>query len=158
MPGAREAPGMRPHLRSLRTIMPAAMEPNPNMPRKGSGEAVCGRRPDFDFDPLEVVAAAPWSDEEEDWPLVADDPCVPCVVSAGEAVPVVEPVVPVDVWFWSGEVAVLWLEVDGLLPVVELLPVLLVCAQAMAPPSTSMAAKRKSLFISASPIGVGFSG
>src|SRR5579864_8432916 len=139
--------------------MPAAIEPNPSMPRNGSGEAVWGRRPDFAFVPLEVVAAAPWSDVVEDWSLVAVELCVPCwVVSAGAALPVVVPVVPVEVWFWSGEVAVDWLDVEAVLPDVELLPVLVVCAKAMAPPSNSMAAKTKSLFMFASPIGVGFSG
>ncbi len=39
--------------------MPAAMEPKPSMPRKGSGEAVCGKRPDLL--PFED-AAAPWSE------------------------------------------------------------------------------------------------
>ncbi len=128
-------------MRSLRSIMPAAIEPNPSMPRNGKGEAVCGRRPALD-PLLEVavlsVAAAPC------WLVSAEEPLV--------AVPVVEPVVPVEVWFWSGEVAVDWLAVEALLPVVELLPVLVFCAQAMAPPSSNIAANRKILFIDSSPI------
>ncbi len=73
-----EAPGMHLHLRSLRTIIPAAMEPNPSMPSKGSGDAVCGKRPDLE--PLLAlvlapVVAAPWS--AVDVPVVAAEPLVP---------------------------------------------------------------------------------
>ncbi len=39
------APAVNCYFRSLRVIMPAAMEPKPIKPRNGSGEAVCGRLP-----------------------------------------------------------------------------------------------------------------
>lgn len=94
--------------------------------------------------PAVPFASAP---EVPVWPEVAAVPWVPVSLEVPvlDVAPVVEPVVPVVDWFWSGVVA-LEPVVAELLP---LDPVLLVldCAQTMAVPSNSSPTNKKSLFI-----------
>ena len=119
----------------MRTSEPAASEPKPIRVRKGSGDAVWGRRPDFlDRAVPELLVAAFGSDAEPLW-FVADGAADWSAAT---------PLDGVEDWFWSGEAEFV---VAALLPLDPVLLDVLDCANTKAVASSNRPSNMKSRFI-----------